>query len=1835
MEKIKLRIYFFFLICLLFNLKINCESNDCQNCKIEGSLCKHTDEIRENCLSGCRLNLITKKCHNCGDIGRGDYYEFNTDSTCSKIGKSSCSYILYNTFQCVSSCPDDYPYSMGNYCYQSCSGNMKIKAGESKECECSFKFYKEVKDEKTQFLCLSSNVLCNPEHKSYYLNECSNDACDGSKKMKVEYREGLSNIFRCSDNCENNEFLYNYGSNTYCLDSCPKNKYLYYITEETINSKVCTEQCIEGYPYLKEKECIKNCNNFNGTKCIDPNLCLRKKDDNICVPYCDDGYSYEDVGNHICYDHCPSKYITQNNKCFDINNLDKCFYFKETEDASDIICYSSCKDSPYPYLISGSKKCVGSCTNEYYRFENEQICYNSLDSIPYIQGENYYCEDNKVCHCFLYGIKDGEYVCYNDEKSCYDAGFRYKKNNNQCLNECTSFIYTVPKNENEPKLDECYDRIEECRNKNYYYYNTNDRKCYISLPPGTNPNENDSENLPQEDEGRNTYTYGCGSLRFPKKTTKGICKKDCDKDEYFKPSNPNQCLSNCKADDNDQTIYYIGYNNECLTSCPDYYIVESGKNKCVQNCKDYGKYYFQGDHKCYNSCKEKDSNNYFYNLGDNKCVKTCMDNSDGNKYAYDNTYAPQPCLAKPEGKYYDINNIILTEKCKLISLNDPQKCVDHCNGMKVYNKRCVSQCPDLEGPYVHVPIEEGSNIYIDKCVRQCPENYKLIAYRNECVDKCPKNYITDKDGRCFYANCPKGLKYNPSSLKCEDCSPYEKKVIKIKNENNDEVDFYIYICKSSCNTELKYIKDINDQECVDHCPSENNYIGGDYICRTHCNGNHSYFDHESDSINYYKCVKHCPTEDGYFYIVEYKGGERIPKEECVLTCPETFPFGVKNKYECLQSCPSGKPYFYKDEKTDNDKYYTCTSKFKCGHGSYNNKKYFCEDNCYNADGIKGKNRIYIENNICVEKCSNNYKKQRENYGNDDIIICKPECDPNEYIKGDECLKKCPRDLNYIGNNNICKNSCREEDQANKYYLFETVTNENNANDNYPVYKCVKECPYNFIYNSNDNLCLNSCGERFLSKEENFCHINCFLHSENSKFSLSIVDGGNTIGKCLSECNDPHYPTYKYYYENVKVCLEKCNNDDYAVDVTNICVRDCGSLDGNYYFYEIDDSNTNIKQKKFCVKQCPSSKNFLRGKTCHTSCDTNSEEKFHIKEYKHDESDLQRICLTDCKPEYPYYYGDGKYECIEACQTGHYYVPNYSSYKNAKLCVEECKFDSQNYNYKIENKTSKVCYKECPSERPYHKDISKDQYKLDNNCYDECPPDAPFHEKAADKTGFVCKTLEECKFDYVDYETKECLAKDETCPSERKLSIYNGKKVCLNECISPYGKYPTFYKTCVNDCENDALATNLHLKKDPQSPKCICENLYYKLDDGTIKCFENSINKECKEMDHHKINLHGTKECILTCDGIGILSPLEDICFNDASYDCSNYLNTQLYDKINNENDEAKKKCDCVEKYYFKDNGEKICLARGEICPKGYDQKYIPEKMQCLKDGKDCPEPFTHLFNGKYCLRICPSNSTESEDKKCSCEHPYNYWREVSHSNFECIIDCYNIHLVSIPSENNKCVEKCEGKYSRFYNNECYSSCDATIDTNIKILDAIEVYDKSFDLSKYRCECKPGDSWYIDNTKIKHCISNCQSVDPPFEYTIKSTSQCVNTCPPEYYIFNNECFTSCEDEAYSKYHLNVKYVEPYQDCQCRGIWHYTDNENKIKECLMEDICALPNTEKKFLFNSTQCLEECPDGWVGFNYLCSNNCPEKTIDKKSENGVFDCSCNLNDGYWYEYQ
>ena len=158
-------------------------------------------------------------------------------------------------------------------------------------------------------------------------------------------------------------------------------------------------------------------------------------------------------------------------------------------------------------------------------------------------------------------------------------------------------------------------------------------------------------------------------------------------------------------------------------------------------------------------------------------------------------------------------------------------------------------------------------------------------------------------------------------------------------------------------------------------------------------------------------------------------------------------------------------------------------------------------------------------------------------------------------------------------------------------------------------------------------------------------------------------------------------------------------------------------------------------------------------------------------------------------------------------------------------------------------------------------------------------------------------------------------------------------------------------------------------------------------------------------------------------------------------------------------------------------------------------------------------------------------------------------------------------------------------------------------------------------------------------KIKKtiCVSDCFSGAKIFKYLVRKTSQCVDECPEGYpYYFNNECYSSCENEAKQLYHLNLKTVAPLLECQCGNLWYFTDDEEPTKVCLTEDKCTLSSTNNIYLKEGTkQCKKECPLDMYKFNYICYYKCPEKTIDHIDiEHGNY-CTCNLNDGYWYEYE
>ena len=349
----------------------------------------------------------------------------------------------------------------------------------------------------------------------------------------------------------------------------------------------------------------------------------------------------------------------------------------------------------------------------------------------------------------------------------------------------------------------CFNNKEECTANGYYYYNSQDKICWKdSCGSNYKTNEiDDEENKPKEDSAGNTCTKTCYSP-FSKLSSDGLfCKTNCDSNEYFKVNGPNsnKCmtdLSGCEG--------FIGANNECVSICPNYYY-EEGSNikRCVDNCYEIiGKYYYEGDKKCYDNCE-------IFSNEEGKCLKRCSPNE------------------------------------------------------KIHNKKCLSNCPNTDPYYIEVTINgETANKCVASCVVENTQYIKIIEYNNQCAKSCPPGYL-DINDRC-YAYCPDGSKFfNPETLTCEGHCPQEKPLFE-KLEKDDKYIYICKSlcdginkyningeCVFSCKEPYNKIGDGN--KCKQSCLSDPN---GEFYIQTETEG--------TTSNTIYKCCT-CTSSDAHFF----------------------------------------------------------------------------------------------------------------------------------------------------------------------------------------------------------------------------------------------------------------------------------------------------------------------------------------------------------------------------------------------------------------------------------------------------------------------------------------------------------------------------------------------------------------------------------------------------------------------------------------------------------------------------------------------------------------------------------------------------------------------------------------------------------------------------------------------------------------------------------------------------------------------------------------------------------------------------------------------------------
>ena len=1787
---------YFAILLLVINFviyRIHCENEcNCENIS-DAQSCKN-----------CNPNCVYKndKCIYCQDLTSKPYYKITGEDpetpTCQTIKEKSQSdnyKLIYNSKEYVDSiCPTGYKEG-GDICYEESSKFSEL--GFVDDNKCSKYYYTEKIDGFTYMICVNK---C-PYKYQYYdkdSNECL-EKCENNYLKRIK-NEDNTYIFRCSNSCDSSsdpkEYKYEYKDSTasssiyYCLEECPNEaKY----TFDDDDSNECRKDCGEK-KFLKGKICSDSCDkskyNFDTNKqtllCPESSASSESSNgcsedypylfnENYCLKSCKDSNNdlFESIGSGI-------KAVTYLNE-----NQKKCL--KEDEcndfiDVNELKCVKNCKSSSSgPYwkgklckescniINFDTLECINDCTT--YTVKNSKFCYSECP------GEKHFINssNDKECQTCNYPNDpehpaDGEGY-YKDDGKCYSICDKYHNNgDNYCFEkECKTFNKYKPSDSNT-----CYNSCEEIKSLGYKY-----EKDYICYKDKLTIGEDSA------------YIYYYSSSGIYKYTTN---QEDCLKAGYSYLED-SECVKQCKSDQKyralpsnsklgicfdsiepipDKCKYYNKTTKICSDNCELFIIEDSeyingNKENCVLQCPE-SLYEYEKEKICSRTCD--------LNFVSEKPKKKCMHSCDKFQLEADSSSSPTNCVDKCK-KDVDGNTIYMNFKI----VNGNKICSDGC-GENEYSlskendhQFCLSKCPDTH------PYHDNNNT----CVSQC--NY--YKQNNKCADNCGNGEYAFPGNFCSTNKCPSSAPFyyskeisNGGSFKIcvNNCAENEHKfkyykINKVCDSSNPLVCFEEKQCIENCgdsnNINLNY-----EGRCVDECPD--GLFQNETTCISRCNPNI----YSKDSNNL-KCLSQCPSE-GKKYLTS--------SGECASVCPNGENYiGDNNK--CLSSCKenNGKEFYQKiDNTVEGINNYKCLEKCDTLKNIEGTKE--CVPNC---------NTMYEYGGICYKSCLSNsppfqFSTINNESGENSKNICSDKCHESQpYYANDKICKTGCSDLSFNKTINDTEGSkaCVEECDLNSEYKFldkktngETTTlycrkECSGSNKRYlkSNYKCIDKCPEpnNFIVEDENNPveCLNKC-----PNDKPYARL------KNEEYICSNIECGKG--------DDDTSQKQEYYYLNNKICIEKCEDNDYLITGSNICTTSCdyynskklysfekegiqkqcvflcndiesennllfSSLDGKCVdncgpkeFYDIND--------KICKIKCPIGKK-IDGQECKDKCNLqDAENKFENE---------NGFCVKNCsesKTGY-IYHKKNEYQCINTCSNlyleGNECVETCSGdnpYMYGKLCYQRCPIDKRFFT-----QDNKICSFDCPKDKPYYKITGTDpdfQYECVSNCQayienpdqfmnakkclgDECNEGQYYIKKGTDdQIQYICYT--ECPSSHPFLDDKECLTK---CPESKVHNPNDNKCISYQDCetkIINYGDNQCVERCPLNDyIYEETIDTN---KITFCVKNCsMAEKIYSKYHETPIPTFKKSFDKKCLEECPQYSVANNNNECIC-----------ERLFYYNQTTGVKYCLNPDLT------------MCETIKDYSILKIGENECS--------NYCESILSlSGTECHNDDYKCEknETITTEING---------------DRKCTCVDKYYYTTENGRNVKKCLglnDECPTSFPMYI-KETKECVEKCpDEKYNKKYGKICASSCPyPTIENE----------------SDHTCKC--AGKWYINDNYEVICLTG----ECPFgkELLVESTNQCVSTCigtPFEVYS-NKKCIANCDE---TKTEVNSNDEPTFKNlatsyCRCKKTWYIDINGNEVCKESDESCVGIDNLNFKFVISPTkQCVNSCPDNYP---YIFNNEC-----------------------------
>ena len=461
----------------------------------------------------------------------------------------------------------------GKECYNEtyeCGQNEEIKTliNGNKVCDCKYKYYIKLENEREVKKCLAEGEECPSEYPLLIkeAKECVAQCPENN------YEYGKTCVLKCpsgtkeeGSKCKcSGKWYVSENSDLVCVSGeCPTIKYLY--VEET---KECVSTCKgTGSTVYFNKTCINNCSG------VDRDLVTS-----------DDNYLLKDISAHYCK--CKNDQLWY----YDMNGYDIC---------SD---KSSCNEINFKYIIPSTKQCVNSCPETYYRF-NDECLYKC--GTEHTQNET-----SKLCTCkYLWKYTDEKrikkecittdtcpegYLTIVSTKECY-AG-------SSCPSEYAQFE------------DRCYDK-DKCPEDVNTKYDEIAQKCVCAYKwykeSGKEKCLSKDSDCPLDYQYLNIATNECSKALNTEDSDKALYEfnyifySSCPENTIIDETNPTKCICDPLLgywyEDQDlhgKNILQCGQ-TECPTLKP-YNIYQ--QKKCLSLCPEEYRYLYQG--MCYSKCPD-------------------------------------------------------------------------------------------------------------------------------------------------------------------------------------------------------------------------------------------------------------------------------------------------------------------------------------------------------------------------------------------------------------------------------------------------------------------------------------------------------------------------------------------------------------------------------------------------------------------------------------------------------------------------------------------------------------------------------------------------------------------------------------------------------------------------------------------------------------------------------------------------------------------------------------------------------------------------------------------------------------------------------------------------------------------------------------------------------------------------------------------------------------------------------------------------------------------------------------------------------------------------------